>query len=258
MDLNDPESMLAWPLLLLPGLMCDQAVWTPLQAPLASRRDCTVVDYGLDDALPQMARRVLAQAPERFVLAGHSMGGRVALEVHRLAPERVLGLALLDTGHLPRPAGQAGDDEAAKRMALLQVAQSQGVRAMAMQWVRGMVHPSRLGDAELIERILAMFSRKSAEVFECQIRALLSRPDGSDVLRSLAVPTLLMCGAQDSWSPPAQHQAMLDLVSPAQAQLVLNDDAGHMAPMERPAAVAQALLHWLDRCDVQATAFARP
>lgn len=177
------------------------------------------------------------------------MGARVALEVLRLAPERVRGVALLDTGFLPKPSGAAGDDEAAKRFALLQIAQSQGVRAMAQQWVRGMVHTDRLDDADLIERILAMFERKSADIFARQIHALLSRPDGSDVLCSLRVPTLLMCGAQDAWSPPAQHEAMQALVPSAWAQLDLIAQAGHMAPMERPAEVAESLLGWLARCD---------
>lgn len=240
--------MNALPLLLVPGLMCDHAVWTPLFPCLGADRVCTVVDHADADSLPQMAHQLLASAPAQFLLAGHSMGARVALEVLRLAPERVRGLALMDTGFLPKPEGQAGDDEAAKRMALLHIAQSQGVRAMAQQWVRGMVHPDFLGDAELIERVLAMFERKNADTFERQIRALLTRPDGSDVLRSLQVPTLLMCGAQDAWSPPAQHEAMQAIMPPALVQLDLIEHAGHMSPMERPADVAASLLRWLTRC----------
>lgn len=244
--------MTTLPLLLVPGLMCDHTVWEPVLAWLAADRACMVVDHGQADALPQMAQQLLASAPPQFVMAGHSMGARVALEVLRLAPERVRGVALLDTGFLPKPSGAAGEDEAAKRFALLHIAQSQGVRAMAQQWVRGMVHPDRLADAELIERILAMFECKSADIFARQIHALLTRPDGSDVLQRLHVPTLLMCGAQDAWSPPAQHEAMQALVPPAWAQLDLIAQAGHMAPMERPAEVAGSLLAWLDRCDALA------
>jgi pimeloyl-ACP methyl ester carboxylesterase len=189
---------------------------------------------------------VLAQAPaERFALAGHSMGGRVAMEVLRQAPQRVSGVALLDTGHLPRAAGEAGAQEAAKRQALLDIARSQGVRAMAQAWVQGMVHPARLQDAALIEAIVAMFARKSADVFAAQIAALLARPDASPVLLALALPTLLQCGAQDSWSPPAQHADMQALAPHAVLDVVA--DAGHMAPMERPQAVAQALVRWLQQ-----------
>ena len=236
------------PLLLLPGLMCDSAVWSPVLPWLTPQTTCTVVDHGDAEDLSQMARQMLASAPDAFVLAGHSMGARVALEAIRLAPERVRGLALLDTGHLPRPTGQAGEDEAAKRMALLHVAHTQGVRAMAQQWVRGMVHPDRLTDAGLIERIVAMFERKSADIFERQIKALLTRPDGSDVLRNSRVPTLLMCGAQDAWSPPGQHQAMQALVPAELATLDLIESAGHMAPMEKPEPVAASMVRWLLRC----------
>ena len=231
------------PLVLVPGLMCDHTVWAPLLPWLSQDRHCTVVDHGRADTLPSMAEQLLQQAPAHMVLAGHSMGARVVLEVLRLAPERVKGVALLDTGYLPKPAGELGEEEARKRFRLLDMAREKGVRAMAHEWVQGMVHPDRLQDAELIERILTMFERKSADVFANQIHALLHRPDGSDVLRAIQVPTLLQCGKQDSWSPPAQHAAMQALVPHAMFDVI--DDAGHMAPMERPEAVAASLLRWL-------------
>lgn len=206
-------------------------------------RHCTVVDHGRADSLEQMAYQLLQDAPPQLVLAGHSMGARVALEVLRLAPERVKGVALLDTGYLPKPAGAAGEEEASKRFRLLRIAQEQNVRAMAQEWVQGMVHPERLADAELIERILRMFERKTADIFSQQIHALLNRPDGSDVLRSLRVPTLLQCGQQDAWSPPAQHAAMQALATHAVLDVIA--DAGHMAPMESPEAVATSMLRWL-------------
>jgi pimeloyl-ACP methyl ester carboxylesterase len=231
------------PLMLIPGLMCDHAVWEPLLPWLAKDRECRMVDHGQADSLVQMAEQLLQDAPQHMVLAGHSMGARVALEVLRLAPDRVKGVALLDTGYLPKPAGRAGEEEARKRFHLLKIAQEQGVRAMANEWVQGMVHPDRLSDAPLIESILAMFDRKNANIFACQINALLNRPDGSDVLRAIQLPTLLLCGKQDAWSPPAQHQAMNALATHATYEVI--DDAGHMAPMERPEAVALAMQRWL-------------
>ena len=132
-------------LILLPGLMCDASVWAPQVEALSPQARCLVPDYGLRDSLTAMAQQVLDDAPEeRFALAGHSMGGRVALEVLRLAPQRVTHLALLDTGTHPRAAGAEGDKERAGRMALLAVAQAQGMRAMGQQWLRGMVHPKVL------------------------------------------------------------------------------------------------------------------
>lgn len=224
--------------------MCDRAVWEPLLPALQPLADCLVVDHGEADSLVAMARQVLAQAPPRFAIAGHSMGGRVALEVLRLAPERVERVALLDTGYLPRAAGVAGEQEAAKRQVLLDLARSQGVRAMAQEWVQGMVQPQRLSDTALIDRIVGMFERKSAEVFARQIRALLDRPDGSDVLRAIRVPALVLVGAEDSWSPPAQHRDLAALI-PATPEAVVVPDCGHMSPMERPEAVAGALGRWL-------------
>ncbi len=233
--------MLAHPsvLLLVPGLMCDATSWGTVPA-LLSGVDCRVVDHGTADSLTRMAEQLLEGAPQRFALAGHSMGGRVALEVMRMAPERVTHLALLDTGHLPKAAGAAGDEEVRKRMALLGMAREQGVRAMAREWVKGMVAPNRLGDQPLIESILDMFERKSADIFERQLRALIQRPDATPVLQQIRVPTLVLCGELDAWSPPAQHQAMADCMAVPPA-LVTVADCGHMAMQEQPAAVAQAM-----------------
>ena len=230
-------------LLLVPGLMCDASSWGSVPSAL-SGVDCRVVDHGQADSLLQMAEQLLAQAPARFALAGHSMGGRVALEVMRIAPERVTHLGLFDTGHLPKAAGAAGDEEVRKRMALLAIAREQGVRAMASEWVKGMVAPHRLADQPLIESILTMFERKSADIFERQLRALIHRPDATAVLQQVRVPTLVLCGALDGWSPPAQHQAIADCI-PARPAIVAIPDCGHMAMQEQPQAVAQAMREWL-------------
>ena len=174
------------------------------------------------------------------------MGGRVAMEVVRIAPHRVAGLALLDTGYLAKAEGEEGDEEVRKRMALLHIAQTQGVRAMAQEWVKGMVHPNRLSDSVLLEAILKMFERKSAEIFANQLHALIERPDATPVLQSIQVPSLILCGLQDSWATPAQHQAMQHQVPHAVISMI--DGAGHMAPMERPQAVSESMLKWLSDC----------
>jgi len=172
------------------------------------------------------------------------MGGRVALEVVRMAPERVTHLGLFDTGHLPRPAGAAGDEEVRKRLALLQIARTQGVRAMAAEWVKSMVAPQRLTEQPLIEAILDMFERKSADIFERQLRALIQRPDATAVLKALKVPTLVLCGELDTWSPPVQHQAIADCI-PARPGIVSIPDGGHMIMKEQPEAVLSAMRQWL-------------
>jgi pimeloyl-ACP methyl ester carboxylesterase len=238
--------MRSLPLLLVPGLMCDHTVWDPLMPQLSALQPCQMVDHGEANSLTQMASQLLRDAPAQFCLAGHSMGARVGLEVLRLAPERVVGVALLDTGFLPLATGLAGEEEVRKRMHLLQIAQNQGVREMAQTWAQGMVHPDRLQDEALMEAILQMFERKSADTFAKQLHALIHRPDGSDVLSRITVPTLIACGRQDTWSPPSQHEAMHQLAP--HASLDIYEDAGHMAPMEKPQAVLDSLLRWLARC----------
>jgi pimeloyl-ACP methyl ester carboxylesterase len=230
-------------LILLPGLMCDQFVWAPQIKVLSSIADCTVQDYGQLNSLSAMAEQVLATAPtETFNLAGHSMGGRVALEVLRLAPHRVQRLALLDTGAHPLAAGAAGERERTARMSLLAQAKTQGMRSMCKQWARAMVHADRLG-TPLFEDLLEMSERSSPAQFEAQVSALLTRPDATALLLTIICPTLVLCGEQDSWSPPEQHQAMYDALPNAELRVIPH--CGHMSTLEQADVVSDALATWL-------------
>lgn len=232
--------------LFLPGLMCDHAVWEAQVAALSTQYTCFVADYGEADSITAMAERALVAMPQaRFSVAGHSMGGRVALELVRRIPQRIARLALLDTGYQARPAAEAGEEEARKRQRLLDLARAQGMRAMGREWVQRMVHPRRLDDEALLEAILAMIERKSTAIFAAQIRALLSRPCAETLLGQIHCPTLILCGRQDAWSPLARHQRMVQLVSGA--SLAVIEDSGHMTTMEQPAAVTAALSAWLER-----------
>jgi pimeloyl-ACP methyl ester carboxylesterase len=230
------------PVVLLPGLVCDEAVWAHSRAALEARATVSIPDYGLLDSLDAMAEKVLREAPPRFALAGHSMGGRVALEVIRRAPERVSVLALMDTGVQPLARGEPGEREAAGRHGLLAVARDQGMAAMASRWVQDMVWPPRLTDSMLIQAIVDMFARRSAAMFAAQIRALLARSDARELLGRIRCPTLVLCGEQDSWAPAQRHREMAAVIP--DAKLVLVPECGHMCTMERPEAVTGALLDW--------------
>jgi pimeloyl-ACP methyl ester carboxylesterase len=233
--------MSAEPLVLVPGLLCDEAVWAPQIRALQARFPVQVPHHGERDSLGAMAEAILAQAAPRFALAGHSMGGRVALEVYARAPERVTRLALLDTGYEGFADGAAGERDG--RLRLLGIARSQGMRPMGADWARGMVHPARLTDTALMEAILDMIARANPAVFAAQIRALLARPDRTALLPRIAVPTLVLCGHEDSWSPIERHRVMAAQIP--HSVLVDIPDSGHMCTMERPEEVSQALRAWL-------------
>ena len=205
--------------------------------------DCTCADYGELDSLPAMAEAVLGTAPDRFSIVGHSMGGRVALQVYRLAPQRIVRIALFNTGYLPLAAGAAGQEETRKRGELVALAKSQGMRAMLRQWLPPMIDSRRIHDTALVNAIIEMMARKTPEIFEAQVRALLARPDAAAVLEQIRCPALLLTGREDGWSTPAQHVAMAARI--AGSQLVIVPDSGHMSMLERPAEVSAALRAWL-------------
>ena len=232
------------PLLLVPGLMCDHASWAPMLPYLDAHIAHTTIDHGDADSLVVMAKRILESAPAVFDLAGHSMGGRVALEVMRLAPQRVRRLALLGTGYRAKESGKVGAEELRKRQVLLDIARTQGVRAMAMEWVKPMVAPSRLADTAFVEQILAMICRKSEDIFKRQIKALIERPDASDVLHHIQIPTLVMAGAFDGWATPAQHEEIAKHI-PAIPEVAVIAPSGHMMMMEEPQLVAHHFNQWL-------------
>lgn len=230
------------PVILVPGLVCDAGVWAHARAALETRATVTVANHGRLDSLPAMADKVLYEAPPRFALAGHSMGGRVALEVFRRAPQRVAALALLDTGVLPLAAGDAGVREVNGRQELLAIARAQGMAAMATKWVQGMIWSPRLAEAPLVASVVDMMARSSADIFAAQIAALLARPDASALLGEIRCPTLVLCGEQDSWAPAARHQEMAAQIPGS--RLVLVPECGHMCTLERPEVVTRALLDW--------------
>jgi len=225
-------------LILLPGLMCDADVWEHQRTHLSNLADIIIPDFRGYDSLTAMAESVLEQAPARFALAGHSMGGRVALEIFRLAPDRITRLALLETGADPIGAG-----EAEKRQFLIDLARDGGMDAVADAWLLPMLHPDRHNDKHLINAITVMIKRTSTDQFIKQVQALINRPDATACLKNIKCKTLLLAGRYDNLYPVQQHESMLREIPGA--RLVIIENAGHMAPLEKPEAVTNALREWL-------------
>jgi pimeloyl-ACP methyl ester carboxylesterase len=226
------------PLLLLSGLLCDETIWADIPERLGNAADVRIVSFRGFSSIPTMAEHVLATAPERFAVAGHSMGGRVALEVLRSAPRRVSALALLNTGiHTVR------DGEPQSRSRLLRLAYERGMSALAAEWLPPMMAGRSGRTAELMPRLIAMVERSTPDSYAGQISALLHRPEALSVLPTIGVPTLLLSGSEDAWSPVSQHETMRRRIP--HATLFEIHAAGHMAPIERPEAVALALREWL-------------
>jgi pimeloyl-ACP methyl ester carboxylesterase len=231
-------------LILVPGLICDAAVWQEQVAALDSTRAVQVAVHGLANSLEQMAKQILAGAPPTFALAGHSMGGRVALEVLRQAPARVTRLALLGTGHEARSPGEKGEREKVLRQGWIDLAHREGMLAVVRQSPLLMLHPTHIKSEALVATIEAMGVRAGVAQFEAQIHALLARPDCTELLGQIRIPTLLLAGVEDNWSPLARHEEMARLI--VGSRLVAVPECGHMSTMEQPAAVTRALSDWLE------------
>lgn len=234
------------PLVLLPGMMCDAALWQPQINCLGAERPVSVVDFHNLDNVSRMAWAVLdvidavAPAGGPVALAGLSMGGIVSFEVMRLAPARIAALALLDTNHL------AETDES-RSIRERQIAEA---KAGWLYWLlRDELKPAyrsltREPPAAMLDTVMAMGLRHGPGSFIAQSRALLHRSDSSDTLRSIACPTLVLCGADDALCPVARHEAMASLIH--NATFVAVPECGHLSTLEQPDPVNAELRRWLE------------
>ncbi len=222
----------------IPGLLCDAWVWKQQAEMLSDIAIFHIPDFDREDSLEAMARSALSLAGSRVSVVGHSMGGRAAMVLWKLAPERVERLALLDTGARPRR-----EDEVAGRLKLIELARNEGMGALAEAWLPPMVHPERTGDVSLMQPLREMVRRKTPEIFANQQTALLNRPDARPILGTVTVPTLIGVGRDDSWSPVEQHEEMAALIP--RSKLVIFEESGHMSTVENAPAVSDALRDWL-------------
>lgn len=227
------------PLILVPGLGSDAAVWERTVAALGERADCTIGDTLSDETLPGMARRILAAAPDRFALAGVSMGGMVALEIVRAAPERVTRLAIVDSNARPDTPEQAEG----RRRQIVGARAPGDPRARIEASLAYLIHPD--APADVREAIVAMSLRVGMEAYARQSEAVLNRQDQRPILPKVAVPTLVVMGAADAMIPRDRAEEIAAAIPGA--ELAIIPDCGHLPPIEAPGALAALLARWLER-----------
>lgn len=231
---------MAGELLLLPGLLCDRRLWSTQAEVLADAAWCRIPDLAHCESIGAMAEAVLGEAGGRFSLAGFSMGGCVALEIVARAPRRVGRLALLSTnaaGLLP-----AVREHYQASIARIEAGALEEYLADAF---RRYVAPGNAQDGHLRETFFAMGRTLGPVVAVRQMRALLAYPGFCGKLGEIALPTLLVCGAEDRRTPLVAHEEMARQISGA--ELTVIEGSGHFTPLERPAAVTRALRAWLAR-----------
>ena len=227
------------PLVLVPGLLCDRQLWRSQVEDLADVADIWVADHTRADTMAGVARDVLADAPfARFALAGLSMGGYIALEIMRQAPQRVTRLALLDTA-----AGGELPEQTQRRLDFIAFAQRGHFDRVTETLLPLLIHSARQGERSLTDTVKSMARNIGKEAFIRQQRAIMSRADSLALLASIACPTLVLCGRQDALTPLARHEEIAAGIKGARLEII--EDCGHLSTLERPSEVNAAMRRWL-------------
>ncbi len=231
--------MSAEPLVLLPGMMCDARLFLSQIAAFGMDRSVMVSPLTGADTVRDLAHRVLRDAPMQFALAGLSMGGIVAMEITRLAPDRVTRLALLDTN----PLSEQPTVAAAREPQIVKVRAGRLSDVIREEMKPNYLAPGPNRD-DILDLVVDMARHLGPDVFVQQSRALQRRPDQQGTLKRYRGPGLVLCGVHDVLGPVQRHQLMAELIG--NSNLVVVPDAGHLPTLEQPVAVNQALRTWLD------------
>jgi pimeloyl-ACP methyl ester carboxylesterase len=227
------------PLILIPGLLCDEDLWRDQLSALTPVADVSItMEQTKHATVGGIVAAILATAPPRFALAGLSMGGMIALDLVRRAPDRVTRLALLDT-----TARANTEDELKIRAGRIALVQAGHVDIMYGLQLSRFMPMTRLGDLTLVDRALKMMRRVGAGTFIRQEKAVMGRIDSRPSLAVIDCQTLVLCGRQDAATPLALSEEIAAAIKGAQLQVIEN--CGHLSTMERPDEVNRALLAWL-------------
>lgn len=225
-------------LVLLPGLLNTRRLFEHQIGALPDIADCIVPELWHHASMGAMARAVLAAVPSTFALAGFSMGGYVAFEIMRRAPQRVERLALIDT--------QATADTAettSRRRGLMEQTNIGRFHGVQPSLLPQLVHETHLDDAAITQPILDMALEVGAEGFVREQEAIIARPDSRPLLVHIDVPTLVIVGRQDQPTPLARAEELATGI--ATSRLVVLESCGHMSPLEKPREVSATLRRWL-------------
>ncbi|WP_282608141.1 alpha/beta fold hydrolase [Pelagibius sp. Alg239-R121] len=221
-------------LVFLPGLICDHALWREQMIAFSTQFDCRVADLTGSETVGEMAQSVLSDSPPRFNLAALSMGGYVAFEILRQAPERVAKLALLNTKARPD-----SKDETTRRKELLSAVGVGNFKGATGRLLPLFIHEDRLSDEDLTAEIEQMAERVGKDAFVRQQKAILSRPDSRPGLSRISCPTLVIGSRQDRLTPVDCHEEIAEGIPGS--ELIIIEDCGHLSPMEHPDRVTEEL-----------------
>ena len=226
------------PLVFLPGMMCDARLFGPQIAELSAERPIMVAPVTQGERIEEIASDILMSAPQKFALAGLSMGGIVAMEVIRRAPDRVTRIALMDTN----PLAETPQVAAAREPQIVKVKTGGLAEVMREEMKPNYLAPGPYRD-EVLELVMDMAMALGSEVFIRQSRALQRRRDQQKTLREIKVPALVLCGAHDQLCPIKRHTFMAEYIPRAELKII--EDAGHLPTLETPAEVTAALREWM-------------
>ena len=234
-------------LLFIPGLACNRAMWTDQIDALSDITNCWVAPLPAYDDLEAIALDILDDAPDRFALAGSSMGGYLCFEIFRMAPQRVTKLALIGTTADPEL-----PDTTSRRWHMIDKSEARGFLTMWREFIPRFVHPDRLDDSELIEALMKQAYEIGHYTFRQHQIAMMKRPGYLDLLGEIRCPTTIMVGDDDILTPVDTHENMAREI--ADATLTVFPNSGHLLSIERPAETTAALRQWLLRDSMQAAA----
>lgn len=226
------------PVVLVPGLLCDHALWGNQVKALSEKANFCIADTTQHDRIEAAARDILMKAPPQFALAGLSMGGYVAMEMVRQAPDRILKLALLNTSARPDT-----PEQRERRRLLIAMSQSGQFKGVTPRLLPMLIHPRRVTDVALTDTITAMAERVGRDAFIRQQTAILNRVDSRASLADIRVPVQVIGGEDDGITPPAIVKEIAEHIP--RARLAIVADCGHLSPLEQPEHVTSLIEQWL-------------